>query len=908
LADRPVLAGAGRGKVQLWDLQTRQQLATLAGHPGMAVFGLAWGQLADRPVLASAGGEGTVRLWDPQTREKLATLTGHTGMVRAVVWGRLADRPVLASGSYDETVRLWDPRTGQELATLTGHTGSVDALAWGQLADRPVLASGSRDGAWLWDPETGLELVTLTGHTGSVYALAWGQLADRPVLASGSDQGIVGLWAPMIEQFEDRLPGYRSDDPTDPDRLGRDAEAIALAELITAQSARPPLAIGLFGDWGEGKSHFLGRIADHVQRRAAQAPQDDVLTHSAVRQVRFNAWHYAETDLWASLVTELFSQLATGPGDPGMEERRQSRLAAELAARRHLPERLRAAQDRKQALQQELEKQPAGQGPLRWLDPQQQARLAGLAGDQPEQVYRSLRSTASGMGSAARSVQRLLAVTVRYRWFWLGLLLVAAASVVALVAPGLTAQVVSTVAALAALLGTALMTVRSSLKELKDQAAPWMKAVQQQAKNRRQRLETALEVATAEVSALEAERRELTPTGQLGALVERRGRQDSPYRARLGLMTQIREDFEQMARLLAAPPGQQTVPIEDEVGDQLPRIDRIVVYIDDLDRCPPARVVEVLEAVHLLLAVPLFVVVVAVDPRWLLRSLTVHYRELLGALSRGSESDDTWGSTPMQYLEKIFQIPFTLPPVDRAGYTTLVDALTDPTMDAGRSAPTDAATNPALSAIAAPPSAGPSAADGPTQPRPLPSVPVVERFDPLALTEDERRMLTLLGPPLVTTPRSVKRLVNSYGLLNALRGSQHVEDLREITHSTGSPYFPYRSAMTLLATLIAFPSLSPTLFVHLHRAGSNPQSSAWTQFLKQAEPQLTDDSWSSDLVGSLTTVDAQRWIQLVDALQQLTTNAADAGLPLPEPMDVWADWVVPVGRLSFETGRAVVAL
>jgi hypothetical protein len=39
-----------------------------------------------------------------------------------------------------------------------------------------------------------------------------------------------------------------------------------------------------------------------------------------------------------------------------------------------------------------------------------------------------------------------------------------------------------------------------------------------------------------------------------------------------------------------------------------------VLYIDDLDRCPPRRVVEVLTAMQLLLALPLFVVVVAVDP------------------------------------------------------------------------------------------------------------------------------------------------------------------------------------------------------------------------------------------------------------------------------------------------------
>jgi hypothetical protein len=33
-----------------------------------------------------------------------------------------------------------------------------------------------------------------------------------------------------------------------------------------------------------------------------------------------------------------------------------------------------------------------------------------------------------------------------------------------------------------------------------------------------------------------------------------------------------------------------------------PPLQRIVLYVDDLDRCPPRRVVEVLTAVHLMLA------------------------------------------------------------------------------------------------------------------------------------------------------------------------------------------------------------------------------------------------------------------------------------------------------------------
>jgi len=349
-----------------------------------------------------------------------------------------------------------------------------------------------------------------------------------------------------------------------------------------------------------------------------------------------------------------------------------------------------------------------------------------------------------------------------------------------------------------------------------------------------------------------------------------------------------------------SPPQPPPAPRQDAVGDELPHISRIVVYIDDLDRCPPARVVEVLEAVQLLLAVPLFVVVVAVDPRWLLRCLAFHYREILDAPD--SDGGDIWGSTPMQYLEKIFQIPFTLPPVDPAGYTSLVDTLTAPLPAADSSASTSVGGHTPTAAAATSPSGTRTGAANLAPGIVLPAVPVVERFDPLSLTDDERRFLALLGPPLVTTPRSIKRLVNSYGLLNALRGSRHQQDLQQINHSATES----RAAMALLATLIAFPHLSPTFFTHLRDAAADAQSCSWAEFLKRAKPQQSGQDWTSGLLGPLTGRNARRWQQFVGALEDLAAKATAADLPLPEALDAWTEWAVPVGRLSFETGRSVI--
>ena len=66
----------------------------------------------------------------------------------------------------------------------------------------------------------------------------------------------------------------------------------------------------------------------------------------------------------------------------------------------------------------------------------------------------------------------------------------------------------------------------------------------------RQRLQTAADVAAAEVAALEREVQNLTAAGQLAGMVADRAA-GADYRSRLGLMTQIRQDFTRMAALLA---------------------------------------------------------------------------------------------------------------------------------------------------------------------------------------------------------------------------------------------------------------------------------------------------------------------------------------------------------------------
>ncbi|MEP7022825.1 MAG: hypothetical protein ABJB47_03230 [Actinomycetota bacterium] len=157
-----------------------------------------------------------------------------------------------------------------------------------------------------------------------------------------------------------------------------------------------------------------------------------------------------------------------------------------------------------------------------------------------------------------------------------------------------------------------------------------------------------------------------------------------------------------------------------------------------------------LEAIHLLLAVPLFVVVVAVDPRWLLRAITAHYRDLLhapvppanpaGDGQVDPDDEELWNSTPAQYLEKIFQVVLALPPLDTRGYQRLLRSVVGTRGDQPAPAPAAASAGPAPAVPAAAPANpagrrpdGAARADRPLggSPPRLSAARVIERVDPL---------------------------------------------------------------------------------------------------------------------------------------------------------------------------------
>jgi hypothetical protein len=87
------------------------------------------------------------------------------------------------------------------------------------------------------------------------------------------------------------------------------------------------------------------------------------------------------------------------------------------------------------------------------------------------------------------------------------------------------------------------------------------------------------------------------------------------------------------------------------------KIEKVVVLVDDLDRCMPTTIVEALEAIKLFLSVEHMVFVLAADEGMVRSALSAH---VVGT-GRIREADEGIVRFADQYLEKIIQLPFTIP-------------------------------------------------------------------------------------------------------------------------------------------------------------------------------------------------------------------------------------------------------
>lgn len=691
-----------------------------------------------------------------------------------------------------EAVWCWD-RKGPSSRPVR-LTGSHDAITMVVTPDgKQVVAGGHGGDIRAWNPDQGpAEPISMPGRGSPVRSLA--VTPDCRQLISGAEDGTIRVWdlgtgGTVFPGRKPRpQPAIASDRESALDLLGFAGDVDSMAALITDRETRPPLAIALLGRWGSGKSSFMRQLQERVALLTEQGRRNPARSvfATAVRQVRFDAWHYNDDQLWVGMVEHLFAALAE-PAPPDTEAVRAERDA--------LREDLRDLEDL-------ADPNTTGTRRLRarfrlWL-----GRFARWRG----------RVVLSGVAVA------LLGTATGLTWSLWG------DAVVTWVSGALTAVAASPIV---------------------DRVIAAWRSVRGVTGRRADGLEQAVRTTRMRLAQFDAAQRLAL------AIEETRSGGYDQYR---GLLGRVHTDLRRLS-----DSASEAFAEWDRAGSSgVPPLERVILYIDDLDRCSPRKVVDVLAAVHLLLALPFFVVVVAVDPRWLRRCLEQYHSELFGG-----PVDGLGGATPLDYLDKIFQVVFALRPMG-SGATRLVEALvpteTGPWRGPGQQEPPTSGGDGSTGHIA-PGDAPPEAVGS------QPSSPVAQP-ERLRLRVDEQRFIQRMCT-LLETPRAVKRFVNLYRLVRA-----GVVDDDDFIGADGTG--PYQAVLVLLAVLVSAPDAGRDLITVLYAADPAGGFAALVNELASAARKPRD-----------------LWPRLLVVLRD--------GEPTHDRVATYCDWAGTIARFSFET-------
>lgn len=622
--------------------------------------------------------------------------------------------------------------------------------------------------------------------------------------------------APHVAQ----RPDYASDVARGVDALSIGREVRALATVLASVDTKPPLSVGLFGNWGSGKSFFMAMLRDHIRTLAQLSCGAKQTAYCAeIAQIEFNAWHYIDGDLWASLVCHVLDSLENYfRGDAqSLAAQRTAELTTAQLRRAELDKQQNALDARRARLEAAVNAYSPSPGELfSVVVADATATVVDKTAEANAEVRKALDAAGRRIGLAPGELSlrkaRDYGTALRAWWkqtSWKSIVIGGASLAVAAAAtaafatgatPEIAAAVITALTPVLALIGRIVHVGRPIAQAVRQATTKGQQVINQLARARpeafheQQQIEAAQRAIAAERDQLDQradELRKLLAATHKPGMREYVLERSTQYRDKLGLIASVHRDFQNLSDQL-----------RDDTTE--PKLQRIILYIDDLDRCPPRRVVEVLQAIHLLLSFELFVVVVAVDPKWLLRSLEAYYaRQFAGSPAIGHDRE----SRPQFYLEKIFQIPYALRPMDATRFSAMVGALLTSSV-----APSDAGASPAVrdrgaaaAAVASPApaaSAQQTAAPAPVS-HPAPRVDLTPRN--LQITGAELDHLKQLGP-LVSSPRAAKRLTNLYRLVRAGLDGDELDEFLEGR---------YELTQIILAAVVGCPDIAAAWFTQI---------------------------------------------------------------------------------------------
>ncbi len=149
--DRYALSGTDDGRLTLWNMETRTvEEELLIGGVGSSPIRAIDFSPVNMDALVSFD-DASIQKWDIESRQQVGTFAGHEDVVWAITFDSVGEYAL--SASKDQSVILWDVPSGEMLYRYHGHTAGISSVALS--SDSSIGVSGDDTGRIIvWRIET----------------------------------------------------------------------------------------------------------------------------------------------------------------------------------------------------------------------------------------------------------------------------------------------------------------------------------------------------------------------------------------------------------------------------------------------------------------------------------------------------------------------------------------------------------------------------------------------------------------------------------------------------------------------------------------------------------------------------------------------------------------------------------
>lgn len=388
-------------------------------------------------------------------------------------------------------------------------------------------------------------------------------------------------------------------------------------KLLMHENLSLPMTIGVFGSWGSGKTFFTNYITNRLK---------DI---ENICVINFNAWDYYDSNITVSLVKNIFTKIYDVSGVNKQLKEKNNEIESLKQQSKIKIDDLHDYIDNEE-IKQLVEKKKSIFDIYKAI-----GYIIKINSGNLKELYRSGKELFKK--NKKEILRKIILILV---------MIICTTSIYTFInnkvkIDNITINILKTLIFILTTLGEILVIIHPILEKFKGGIFEYKERlkISEDIKKRIKENEEELEILK--------RGQNLNKQNQFNIMHEK----CEEYKNKAGFIANIKDDI---------------INLQSFIEDT--KIKKIVLIIDDLDRCPPNKVVEVLQSIQLLLSTELFVVTIGVDTKWINNSIESVYGDIL------EEGDKLFA---INYIEKIIHIPFWIEELNNANSLKLIKNLSE---------------------------------------------------------------------------------------------------------------------------------------------------------------------------------------------------------------------------------------